>query len=68
MVSVTPYEKKPMSGRFFLRALKALVRVTLSYSFRVRPPSVPGLHPHPTQNPQICRSSDPMDRILDEFF
>ena len=28
-----------MTGRFFLRAVKTLVRVTLSDSFRIRPPS-----------------------------
>ena len=29
-----------MTGRFFLRSVKALVRVTLSDSFRIRPPSI----------------------------
>ena len=34
MVSVRTY-KNPITGRFFLRAVKALVRVTLSDSFRI---------------------------------
>ena len=29
-----------MTGRFFLRAVKTLIRVTLSDSFRIRPPSI----------------------------
>ena len=29
--------KNPMTGRFFSRAVKALVRVTLSDSFRIGP-------------------------------
>ena len=38
--------KKTYDGRIFLRSVKALVRVTLSDSFRIRPPSiyrVPGI-------------------------
>ena len=37
IISLTPYEKKSIAGRFFLRAVKALVMVTLSDSFRMWP-------------------------------
>ena len=55
--------KKTYERPIFLRAVKALVRVTLSDSFRIRPPSVPGIRPPSTQNPHICRSSDPVVRL-----
>ena len=41
-----------MTGRFVLLSVKALVRVTLSDSFRIRPPSIyraPGIARPPTQ-------------------
>ena len=44
--------KKPMNDRVFLRAVKTLVRVTLSDSFRIRPPSIyraPGIARPPAQ-------------------
>ena len=37
MVSVKPY-KKPYDQLIFLHAVKAVVRVTLSDGFRIRPP------------------------------
>ena len=47
-----------MTGRFFLWAVKTLIRVTLSNSFRIRPPNIyraPGIAQPPAQMGGIFR-------------
>ena len=60
-VGDVPDKTKFMIGRFKKKPCWSWLPA-LSDSFRIRPPSIPGMRPPSTQNPHICLASDPVVR------